>query len=126
MPSMRHLELLLFLTLVSTPAAAEAFASILVQNSPLAGSQYHALAEVWPQMTVGDRLTLVREADNRHDQRAVRVEWRGHLLGYVPRAENRSVAAALDAGQPLQARISKLRDERDPWRRLAFEIWLDL
>lgn len=99
---------------------------ILVQDSPLAGSQYHAVAEVWPQLKVGDRLTLVREADNRHDRRAVRVDWNGHVLGYVPRAENRAVAAALDRGEHLEARITALRDEADPWRRIAFAVYLTL
>ncbi len=106
--------------------SAEAGVSILIQSSPLAGSQYYALTEVWPQMAVGDRLELYREADNRHDRRAVRVEWRGRQLGYVPRAENRAVAAALDAGEPLRAHIAKLRDEPDPWRKLEFEVWLPL
>jgi len=99
---------------------------ILVQDSPLAGSQYHAVADVWPQLKVGDRLTLVREADNRHDRRAVRVDWNGHVLGYVPRAENRAVAAALDRGEHLEARITALRDEREPWRRIAFAVYLTL
>jgi hypothetical protein len=42
---------------------------VLVQSSPLAGSQYYAVSELWSQIKPGDRLTLVREADNRHDRR---------------------------------------------------------
>jgi hypothetical protein len=117
--------LLAALLLLARPAAAESI-SVLVQSSPLAGSQYYALADSWPQMQVGDRLTLIREADNRHDRNAVRVEWRGRKLGYVPRAENRAVAAALDAGEALQARIATLRDEANPWHRLEFEVFLVL
>ncbi len=97
-----------------------------MQSSPLAGSQYYAVAELWPQIRVGDRLTLVREPDNRHDRNAVRVEWNGRQLGYVPRAENRAVATALDAGEKLEARVSKLREDPDPWRRVEFEVFLIL
>ena len=99
---------------------------LLIQSSPLAGAQYHALAEVWPQLKVGDRLTLVREPENRHDPRAIRVEWQGRKLGYLPRAENRAASAALDQGERLVARITRLRDDPNPWRRLEIEVLAEL
>ena len=95
-------SLLLCAALMGSPALAETI-RVLVQRSPLAGSQYYAANAVWTRIRVGDRLTLVREADNRHDRRAVRVEWQGQQLGYVPRAENRAVSHALDAGERLKA-----------------------
>ena len=110
---------------VSASATAETV-KILVQSSPLAGSQFYAVAEVWPQIRLGDRLTLIREPENRHDRKAVRVEWQGRQLGYVPRAENRAVARALDDGEALEARVSKLRQDPDPWRRVEFEVFLIL
>ncbi len=101
-------------------------AHIVLQDSPLAGFQYHAGKALWPRMQVGDALTLVREADNRHDAKAVRVEWRGHKIGYVPRRENADVARLLDAGQALEARIVRLAEVRDPWSRVRFEIVMPL
>ena len=112
------------LTLCSS-AQAESI-KILVQSSPLAGSQYYAVNRVWGEISLGDRLELVREADNRHDRYAVRVDWRGQALGYVPRAENRAVADALKAGEKLEARVSKMRIDPNPWRRIEFEIYLIL
>ena len=99
---------------------------MLVQSSPLAGSQYYAMDAFWTEIKVGDTLTLVREPDNRHDRHAIRVEWRGHKLGYVPRAENRAVAAALDAGDKLVARIARLTEHHNPWRRVEFEVFAEL
>lgn len=113
------------LLLCAQPGMAESV-RILVQQSPLAGSQYYAASAVWPDIRVGDRLQLVREPDNRHDRHAIRVEWRGHKLGYVPRAENRAVAQALDAGETLDARVTRLRDDPDPWRRVEFAVYLSL
>lgn len=107
------------------PRAQEAQVRLLVQASPLAGSQFHDLEALRPRLRVGDPLNLVREPENPHDPRAVRVEWQGHKLGYVPRKENRSVAAALDRGDVLRARIARLREDPDPWRRLEFEIWME-
>lgn len=119
---------LLFAVLVAAAAQvhAQASARILVQSSPLAGFQYHEGKALWEQMKVGDALTLVREPDNTYDPRAVRVEWQGHKLGYVPRKENEAVARQLDRGNKLEARIVQLRKHRDPWKRVEFEIFLKL
>ena len=114
------------MAVLTAPLALAESIGILVQNSPLAGSQYYAAAAVWGDIQVGDRLTLVREADNRHDRYAIRVEWRGHKLGYVPRAENRAAAQALDAGEKLEANVTRLRDDPDPWRRIEFSVHLIL
>ena len=116
----------LLLSLWLNAAAFAESIKILVQSSPLAGSQYYSANRVWGEIRIGDRLSLAREQDNRHDRNAVRVEWNGQKLGYVPRAENRAVAQALDAGERLEARVAGLRDDPDPWRRIEFEIFLVL
>ena len=99
---------------------------ILVQSSPLAGFRYYAGETLWHDMREGDRLTLVREADNEHDGNAVRVEWRGQKLGYLPRSQNRAVATALDNGEAVDARIAKLRQHRNPWQRVLIEVFVVL
>ena len=108
------------------PLHAQVAAHILLQDSPLAGFQYHAGKALWPRMQVGDALTLVREPDNPYDANAVRVEWQGQKIGYVPRRENTDVARFMDRGQPLEARIARLAEVRDPWSRVRFEILIPL
>lgn len=81
---------------------------------------------MWDKLKVGDGLSLVREPENAHDARAVRVEWNGHMLGYVPRAENEAIARQLDLGNKLEARIVRLTRHRDPWKRIEFEVFLKL
>ena len=107
-------------------AALAAEVRILVQSSPLAGFQYHAGESLWQDMHEGDRLTLVREADNPHDANAIRVEWRGQKLGYLPRAENRTVAAAMDRGEAIDARVAKLRQHKNPWQRVLIDVFVVL
>ena len=101
-------------------------ASLLIQSSPLAGSQFHALPAVVDQIRVGDPLTLQREPENPHDHYAVQVLWQAHMLGYVPRRENRAIARALDQQIPLDARVIALRPNETPWKRLRFEISMPL
>ena len=125
MPSvLRTLSLLLGLALANM-AQAETI-KVLVQSSPLAGFQYHAGPELWNEMRVGDALALVREPDNGHDVNAVRVEWRGRMLGYLPRAENRGVAAEMDRGGSVVARVARLTPHQNPWRRLLIEVFVVL
>ena len=121
-----RLVLLCLAWLWAQPLQAQMAAHILLQDSPLAGFQYHAGKTLWPRMQVGDALTLVREPDNPHDAKAVRVEWRGHKIGYVPRRENADVARFMDGGQALVARIVRLAEVRDPWSRVRFEILIPL
>lgn len=115
--------LLLVLLICPVPADAQAV-RILVQASPLAGSQYYALERRYGDMQVGDTLTLTREPDNPHDRHAVRVDWRGDKLGYLPRAENRAVAAAMDQGLAVEGRIAALTPHPNPWQRLRVEVWI--
>jgi len=106
-------------------AAAHAQAvKLLVQSSPLAGFRYHEASAAWRELRVGDRLELVREPANPHDANAVRVEWRGHLLGYVPRGENAALAWAMDRGEDVAARISALREHPNPRLRIEFEVFV--
>ncbi|GAO36347.1 HIRAN protein [Sulfuricella sp. T08] len=120
--------LLLALTFSLPASAAEPAtnAKILLQNSPLAGFRYYEGKQLWSEMKVGDTLQLVREPDNSHDTKAVRVEWQGHKLGYVPRADNEALARFMDRGSKAEARITRLKKSRNPWQRIEFEVYLDL
>lgn len=98
---------------------------MLVQSSPLAGFRHAAAAEIWPELRRGDELALVREPGNAFDANAVRVDWRGRKLGYVPRRENAALAWALDRGEALRARITRLEWHPNPARRIAFEVFVE-
>ncbi|WP_374263442.1 HIRAN domain-containing protein [Zoogloea sp.] len=112
------------LAALALPAVAEV--RILVQRSPLAGFQYYGGKILWDEMREGDRLTLVREPGNRHDPYAVRVEWRGTKLGYLPRTDNREVAEEMDKGTPIGGRIGQLARDPNPWKRLRVDVYVGL
>lgn len=101
-------------------------AEILLQTSPLAGFRYYAGKSVWQSMHEGDALVLVREPANAWDAKAIRVEWHGYKLGYVPRRENAALARLMDHDVQLKARIVRLIPGRNPWRRVLFEIYRPL
>ncbi len=121
----RFIALLALAAALATPAQATDV-RIIVQESPLAGFQYYEGKGLWEMMRSGDTLTLVREPRNPHDANAVRVEWRGEMLGYLPRRENADVARQMDHGAPVKARIVRLTEARNPWQRIRFEVYVDL
>jgi hypothetical protein len=98
--------------------------SVLIQESAIAGFQFHRGDAIWGSLAVGARLSLVREPSNAHDPDAVAVFFKQEMLGYVPRAENRAVAQMLDRGENLKATITKMSEGEDPWERVRFSISL--
>lgn len=116
--------LLLAVALLGAAAAAdEPRARVLFQTTLVAGLAHHEAKVVWPDLSAGDALDLVREADNAHDPQAVRVDWRGRVLGYLPRNDNADVARQLDRGQRFEARIVELARYRNHRRKLVLEIF---
>jgi hypothetical protein len=93
-----------------------------LQESPLAGYQYHRASAIWPFLQVGEKLHLKREPCNPHDPYAVAVWFRNEHLGYVPRRENRTLAKLMDQGIPLEASLIRLLDEGNPWRKIRFRV----
>jgi hypothetical protein len=112
----------LLATFPHAPAPRAAEAAIVVQRAALAGLRHYDAPRVWREMRVGDRLSLVREAGNPYDASAVRVEWRGRKLGYLPRHGNAGPARQLDRGMPLEGRVVELRENRNRSLRIEFEI----
>lgn len=124
MRALGHLLLVWAALLSAAAGAADApRARVLLQSALVAGLAHHEARDVWADLSVGDGLDLVREGNNSHDPQAVRVDWRGRVLGYLPRNANADVARQIDRGQRLEARIVELARYRNHRRKLALEIF---
>lgn len=73
-----------------------------------------ALAAV-RKMKAGDRVRLVREADNTYDGNAVQVWFMAVHIGYVPKVANPKIAAAMDAGIAPEALVDVSPILRNNW-----------
>jgi hypothetical protein len=98
--------------------------SIVIQRSAVAGYRHHEAPLLWPALSAGAPLDLVREAENTADPDAVAVYWRGRKLGYLPRGENLMAASLLDRRRDLGARIQRLAPRAEHNRRLCIEVLL--
>jgi hypothetical protein len=126
MTGLRALLVAVLAAAAAVAIAADGSVQIMVQTSLAAGLSHHDARSVWEHLRVGERLELVRETDNPHDPNAVRLDWHGHALGYIPRTENESVARQLDRGNALEARITAIGMHRNHRRKLEVEIYLGM
>jgi hypothetical protein len=84
----------------------------------IAGGHYHALAAELPNIAAGSQLILRREPDNPYDANAIAVHTpSGAMLGFVPRVANEPLAALLDGGRVVRARVLRL---------LSIADWTDI
>lgn len=81
---------------------------------PVAGYAFYASPEREALLAPGQPVTLVREPDNPHDSDAVRIDWQGEKIGYVPRDNSAACAALLDTGRQITASISAFWPQADP------------
>ncbi|MET0090652.1 MAG: HIRAN domain-containing protein [Candidatus Thiodiazotropha sp.] len=96
---------------------------VILQESPLAGFQYHRAPAIWPFLQVGESLHLRREPTNAHDRYAIAVWFRNEHLGYIPQRDNRTLARLLDQGERLETTIVRLlEEERNPWRKIRLQV----
>lgn len=97
----------------------------LLQTSPVAGFQYHQGEVIWTKLSKGAVLQLIREPENKHDDRAVRVDFNGQKLGYIPKLDNAAISQLLDRGERLETVIVKLQQSDNPWDRVGVEVrWM--
>jgi HIRAN domain len=119
-------RVLCLISLLALLTPTQAATRVRVQSVTLAGVAYHQSAEVWAQLRSGDALRLVHESDNAQDPWAVRVDWQGYTLGYLPREQSAPVAQALDRGMLLVARIARLREHPNPRERILIEVFAEI
>ena len=94
----------------------------------MAGRKYHDADEVWDYLRVGMTLRLERDTENRYDANAVAVMYdkdgESYCLGYLPRGENKTVAALLEMGwnDIFECRISRLNPDAHPEEQVHLTI----
>lgn len=96
-------------------------AQAIVQRGAIAGHAYADGPRLLAQLQTGDALQLAREPGNPHDAQAVRIDWHGRKLGYVPRSDNAAIARLLDAGVALEAKIAAVQPDT-VWAPVEFTI----
>ncbi len=72
----------------------------------VAGLKFTDAAKFLDDIKVDDVITLHHELENPTDPNAVRLEWNGRKLGYIPKAHNGDISRGLAAGVPYEAFVN--------------------
>ena len=85
----------------------------------IAGLQYYEALEVWKKLEIGQTLELSPDPDNRYDEHAVIVAFKGKKLSYLPKSQNQVVSKILQAGHDAyKARIQSLYSQNPMYERI--------
>ena len=88
----------------------------------VAGFKYYQGPSLVRKMREEDPVTMVMEPQNPYDPFAVRLEWNGEKIGYIPRTENGVVNSLLQQEAPLQGFIYQVNPKADPWEAVMVEV----
>ena len=83
-------------------------------------------------MTVVDRikpgavLKMVAEPENPYDPNAVKLEFDGVKLGYIPRDKNwdAAIMAFYGHGDVFECRVSQVDPEAEPWKQVRVTMFV--
>ncbi len=97
----------------------------LLYEGPVAGFQYYAGKQRLAEIQKGDGVILKPEPDNRYDQNALAIYWKGEKLGFVSREHNLVLSRLAQAAFPLVAEVSRVRVDKEAWEQVQVRIWLE-
>ncbi|WP_251159123.1 HIRAN domain-containing protein [Caniella muris] len=97
---------------------------VLYESMRIAGTAHvEAIDELVASMPEDATVSLIREPDNLADQWAIRVEYGGKRLGFVPADRNEVLARLMDGGKTLRGEVLD-REKVGRWWKLHMEVSL--
>jgi len=84
----------------------------LLNRFAVAGLQHHAAPGLLHRLFPGQSLTLAPEPGNPFDHFAVRIDFEGRKLGYVPRSDNRNISRLLRQNARLWCRVREIDEDQ--------------
>ena len=91
-------------------------------DSFVAGTMHLQDPSVLEEVTVGDKLTLMREENKFDDNAILLLTESGKKIGYVPEKDNQLFARLMDAGKMLAAKVTKI-ERRGSFYQISIGIY---
>jgi len=98
---------------------------IFFKSVHIAGFSYYQGSFLFREMFVGSPVELCLDENNKHDDYAVELRFKGQKVGYVPREENREIAKIIKAGYDIfEAVVQQLSPDEHPERQVRIGIFV--
>lgn len=91
----------------------------------IAGFDHYDGPDAESLLEAGMPLQLNREPHNRYDKHAIEILSGEAKLGYIPRANNKTIARLMDEGIEVQAEIKELYPENCYFNNVKVEVWYE-
>jgi len=112
-----------------TASAAPEKSYYVLNRFSIAGFVYYGgpdviegLNPLVPRLSAGSRLDFFAEPHNPYDEFAVRMDYRGIKIGYVPRSDNKHISRLLQQNATLTCRAIEVNPKADTWKMVRVEV----
>ena len=97
---------------------------VLFEAIRIAGTTHAPnIEDIMDEIPQDAQLVLVREPNNPTDQWAIRVEYNGRKIGYLPADKNELVARLMDGGKTIRGVLSET-ELQGSWWKVYMEVHL--
>jgi len=98
---------------------------IFLKSFCVAGFQYYKGAFLFNEMTIGSKIDLVWDQENKHDDCAVMLCFAGEKIGYVPRVDNQGIAEFLKTGHSVfEGVVQQISPNEHPSQQIRVGIFI--
>ena len=99
--------------------------SIFLKSFYVAGFSYYQGALVFSDMKIGSRIDLIGDEDNKHDDYAVELQFKGKKIGYIPKSDNQEISKIIKSGYDIfEAVIQQLSPEEHPEHQVRVAVFV--
>ena len=89
----------------------------------MAGFRYYNGPQLINKMEIGDTIKLVREPNNKYDNKAIALYFQNNKIGFIPQMDNQVICNMMDANMILlNAEISYVNPKKDSWEQLEIIV----
>ena len=96
----------------------------LLNKFSVAGFYYYKGPEIVKTMVAGEIINMKPESENVHDKYAVELHYKGTLIGYIPRSDNRHISRLLQQGLNMVCTIREVNPDEETWHMCKVKVEL--
>ena len=96
----------------------------LLNKFSVAGFYYYKGTELIDIMKPSETLSMKPRPTNPHDKYAVELHYKGQLIGYIPRSDNKHIFRLIDQGKDLVCTIRKIDPDAETWQMCKVKVEL--
>lgn len=107
-----------------TSASTSATREIVLRRCTVFGFKYFHGKAIWPNLSIGAPLELIRDTNDIFDFHTFKVAFQGQALGHLPFGRNQVIDELHSRGEQVVVRITALDAHAAPDRRVGVDVVL--